>query len=248
MAGKNIIQLDLGIQTYNWGKKGLASEVCKYLLSSGRIRQEEIEDNLSYAELWVGTHTKSPSLLKDGTTLGEFVKDHPEVLGEDNLKRFGKTVPFLLKVLSIGHPLQLQIHPTKNEAKELHKNNPKAFLDDNHKPEMAVALTPFTALCGFRDPSDILMFALEIKEFAEALGQAAMEVLQSQADKHTKIRACYDGIFRTKGSLLKLQKDLIRRLKGDKEFYNKFLGSIFEELYNAFPGHIRAKLPKSKSS
>ena len=30
------------------------------------------------------------------------------------------------------------------------RKNPSAFLDANHKPEMAIALTPFTALCGWR--------------------------------------------------------------------------------------------------
>jgi len=29
------------------------------------------------------------------------------------------------------------------------------YRDDNHKPEMACALTPFDAMCGFRPPGDI---------------------------------------------------------------------------------------------
>ena len=57
----------------------------------------------------------------------------------------------------------------------LHKNNPKAFLDENHKPEMAVALTPFTAMCGFREPAEILKFAMEIEELSEAFGQSVVK-------------------------------------------------------------------------
>lgn len=236
MDEKNISRLVLGIQTYNWGKKGLDSEVSKYLISSGQIDRENIDANLSYAELWVGTHQKSPSLLTDGTPLSKFVRDHPEVLGVDCIEKFGANLPFLLKVLSIGHPLQLQIHPTKEEAKELHKNNPAAFLDDNHKPEMAVALTPFTAMCGFREPSEILTYALAIEEMSEALGQAAIDVLQSQAQSDEKIKACYDAIFKTKRDFSELQRRLISRFKADDKLYKAYLGDTFEKLYDAFPG------------
>ena len=46
-------------------------------------------------------------------SLAEYVQLYPELLGERITKHHGATLPFLLKVLSIGHPLQLQIHPTK---------------------------------------------------------------------------------------------------------------------------------------
>jgi len=236
MAEKIISRLELGIQTYNWGKKGLDSEVSKYLISSGQTDRENIDASLSYAELWVGTHQKSPSLLADGTPLSKFLRDYPEVLGDECIKKFGANLPFLLKVLSIGHPLQLQIHPTKDEAKELHKNNPAAFLDDNHKPEMAVALTPFTAMCGFREPSEILDYALAIEEISEALGQEALDVLQSQALDEEKIQACYNAIFKTNRDFLDLQRMLISRLQADDKVYKEYLGDTFEKLYDAFPG------------
>ena len=40
----------------------------------------------------------------------------------------------------------------------LHKENPAEYPDDNHKPEMAIALTPFKALCGFRPTREIVTF------------------------------------------------------------------------------------------
>ena len=64
----------------------------KYLILSGQIDRENSDDNLSYAELWVRIHQKSPSLLSDGTPLSEFVRDHPQVLGGE-----------------------CKIHPTKDE-------------------------------------------------------------------------------------------------------------------------------------
>lgn len=41
-------------------------------------------------------------------------------------------------------------------AERLHKENPKEYPDSNHKPEMAIALTPFEALCGFRPKKEIV--------------------------------------------------------------------------------------------
>ena len=35
-------------------------------------------------------------------------------------------------------------------AKKLHAERPDVYKDPNHKPEMAIALTKFEGLCGFR--------------------------------------------------------------------------------------------------
>lgn len=43
----------------------------------------------------------------------------------------------------------------QEHAEELHKNFPDMYKDPNHKPELAIALTPFEALCGFRPLSEI---------------------------------------------------------------------------------------------
>lgn len=45
--------------------------------------------------------------------------------------------------------LSIQAHPDKELAKALHKLQPSVYKDDNHKPEMALAVTDFEALCGF---------------------------------------------------------------------------------------------------
>lgn len=45
--------------------------------------------------------------------------------------------------------LSIQAHPDKELAKNLHKRHPNLYKDDNHKPEMALAITQFEALCGF---------------------------------------------------------------------------------------------------
>jgi len=43
-------------------------------------------------------------------------------------------------------------------AEKLHAANPATYGDDNHKPELAIALTPFEALCGFRPKHEIIKF------------------------------------------------------------------------------------------
>ena len=93
-----------------------------------------------YAELWIGTHPSGPTRLPNGDTLEQTV---------------GGQLPFLFKVLSAGKALSIQAHPCKDRAKDLHKNNPTNYVDDNHKPELAVALTPFEAMCGFRRLEEI---------------------------------------------------------------------------------------------
>ena len=77
----------------------------------------------------------------------------------------------------------------------MHKKNPTAFLDENHKPEMAIALTQFVALCGFRTPVEILNFSEKIPQFAEVLGPDTIQVLNSSFPDNCKIRKCYEAIF-----------------------------------------------------
>ena len=43
-----------------------------------------------------------------------------------------------------------QAHPDKKLAERLYATRPDLYKDDNHKPEMAVALSDFEGLCGFR--------------------------------------------------------------------------------------------------
>lgn len=211
----------------------------KYLVTSGQLSRDDIKEDLSYAELWVGTHTKTPNLLEDGSTLSDFVKENPSQLGEKIVQNFGPTLPFLLKVLSIGHPLQLQVHPTKDEARELHGKNPGAFLDGNHKPEMAVALSPFTALCGFRNPEEIQEIAEFLPEFAELLGEETLRALQGSSSDSIKIRKCYEAIFQTKHDkleLLSIQKSIYKKIKAMSDLTTSLLGDEFMTIHDSFPG------------
>lgn len=119
------------------------------------------------AEAWFGTHSSGDSLLEDGTTLSSLIaKDSEHLLGKSCVEKFGTTLPLLLKVLAINSPLSIQCHPTREIAKAgwakeatlREKGTPKANLnyqDDNQKAEVLYALTPVTAMCGFRRFEDI---------------------------------------------------------------------------------------------
>ena len=43
-------------------------------------------------------------------------------------------------------------------AEKLHAERPDKYPDPNHKPEMAIALTTFEGLCGFRPKEEIVRF------------------------------------------------------------------------------------------
>jgi mannose-6-phosphate isomerase len=51
--------------------------------------------------------------------------------------------------------LPLQIHPDKDLAARLHQKDPEKYSDENHKPEIAVALTTSELFVGFKPLSEI---------------------------------------------------------------------------------------------
>ena len=73
--------------------------------------------------------------------------------------------------------MSIQAHPEKELAKELHARDPKNYKDSNHKPEMAIALTPFEALCGFRPLEEIIDHLHTIPELASLVKRETVESL-----------------------------------------------------------------------
>ena len=110
------------------------------------------------AELWLGDHPACPARVKStGQSLIAWGASHPERFGTGPL-------PFLLKVLAAESPLSIQAHPTRVQAEHgfaaenavgLDPDSPnRNFRDANHKPEVIVALSDFSALCGFRPSAE----------------------------------------------------------------------------------------------
>lgn len=144
--------LDNIVQPYAWGSRTAIAEL------QGRPPSQKPE-----AELWLGAHPVAPSKsLRGGQwlPLPERIAANPAAeLGSDIAARYGR-LPFLLKVLAAAEPLSMQAHPTLEQAKAgfareealgIARDAPnRNYRDDNHKPEILVALTEFDALCGFR--------------------------------------------------------------------------------------------------
>ncbi|OMH31408.1 mannose-6-phosphate isomerase, class I [Tersicoccus sp. Bi-70] len=121
------------------------------------------------AELWLGAHPDSPSVIAPGepaagARLDDVIAEEPgATLGTAAAERFDGRLPFLMKVLAAGAPLSLQVHPTieqaeagyaaEDEAGVARDASERNYRDRNHKPEMIYALSDFAALSGFRDPA-----------------------------------------------------------------------------------------------
>ena len=136
-------------QSYPWGSRSLIAEM-----------KGEPPANHPEAELWYGIHPGGPAAV-DNVPLGEIIAKDPEFhLGIKCQERFGDQLPYLLKLLAAGEPLSLQAHPSLEQAREGYaRENARGlpldapdrnYRDDNHKPELIVALTPFYAMAGFR--------------------------------------------------------------------------------------------------
>jgi len=120
-------------------------------------------DGKPYAEAWYGDHPNHPSnlLVEDAVIpLNDWIADHAEeALGLESVQRYGPHLPFLLKVLDVKDMLSIQLHPDKAGAMagfkaENNKGIPltaphRNYKDDNHKPELLIALSDFWMLQGF---------------------------------------------------------------------------------------------------
>ena len=164
--------LDATVRDYAWGSRTLLPRL------EGREPTGAPE-----AEKWLGAHPGAPSVVvgPDGDRRGldELIAADPEaMLGP--ARRFGR-LPYLMKLLAAGQPLSIQAHPSLGRAREGFAREEEAgvpadaphrnYKDDNHKPEMIVALTPFSALCGFRRPEEATAtferVALALTEWAD---------------------------------------------------------------------------------
>lgn len=123
------------------------------------------------AELWMGAHPLASSgiVVKDiDVSLCDAIAQNPEYWLSKQAKATVPSLPFLMKVLAAEEPLSIQVHPSKAAAElGFALENKKAipldavnrnYKDDNHKPELVYAITPYLAMNGFREFKQILTF------------------------------------------------------------------------------------------
>lgn len=66
-------------------------------------------------------------------------------------------------------------------AEALHRDRPDLYKDPNHKPELAIALTPFLALCGFRQHAEIYDQLKSLLPLTQLIGADNLEQLRSKS-------------------------------------------------------------------
>lgn len=172
-----VLKLENTIRNYAWGSYDGFSTYAGIKQDTGK----------PLAEFWMGAHPDAPSsiILPEGSrfSLQKYIRDYPmKTLGEDVFSEFGD-LPFLFKVLSASMPLSIQVHPDKAKAekgfdREERKGIPRSapernYRDRNHKPELAVALSRFSALCGFREAGEAA--ALLGPELSDYFGFSPLE-------------------------------------------------------------------------
>uniref|UniRef100_A0A182N0A0 mannose-6-phosphate isomerase n=1 Tax=Anopheles dirus TaxID=7168 RepID=A0A182N0A0_9DIPT len=155
--------------------------------------QHAVQDDQPYAELWMGDHVNGPARVKrDGVGLDEAVRADPVgMIG--GTQADDSRLPFLLKVLSIAKALSVQVHPDKTEAERLHRQFPDVYKDPNHKPELAIALTDFQALCGFRPYAEIAQQVQRWPALRALLGEDVLARFDAQDP--SAVRVAYERVM-----------------------------------------------------
>ncbi|KAI1490230.1 mannose-6-phosphate isomerase [Biscogniauxia mediterranea] len=166
-----LYRLQCGVNSYDWGKVGSESAAARFAAATPSDTLS-IQSDKPYAELWMGTHPSNPSKdLQSGQTLLDLVQSNQMLLAPSVHAKYGAKLPFLFKVLSINKALSIQAHPNKKLAEQLHARDPRNYPDDNHKPEMAIAITEFEGLCGFRPLGEIAHFLSSVAPLRQLVGE-----------------------------------------------------------------------------
>jgi len=175
------------------------------------------------AELWLGAHPGSPSIITDPEQVGghrtllDWIDAAPEEALGAALAAPATTsapvparLPFLLKILAAAGPLSLQAHPTSERARigfglENTAGIPLDAADRNyrdpfHKPEVIFALSDtFEALCGFRELSEIRGILGELRALDVASDNpqpGALDALERHLLGDEALRDCVDWLLR----------------------------------------------------
>ncbi len=172
------------------------------------------------AELWFGVHPKGRAVFLDETGA--------EVSLDKKLKEFsGRTdLTYLAKILSVAQILSLQLHPDSDTAKCLHAERPASYPDPSAKPEMAIALSEGSLLCGVRPLDEIRELLLGHPGFSELK-------LDSTLVQEEDIRVLVSSILKlSQAQVEKFYDTTMRNLSQKSPFrvYDEILRSSYQYL------------------
>lgn len=199
------------------------------------------------AELWLGAHPGSPSVVVNPATVGgadtllDWIAAEPEAaLGA------GRTgLPFLLKVLAAAAPLSLQAHPTPEQAREGFDREEAAgvpvddparnYKDPFPKPELVVALSErFEALSGFRPVAETLADVERLDAGSGRLGPLVAHLGQGLEDTVRWLETADEGAL----AVVRAVSDLATMMPDDAANPNVRTVRDLAEAYPDDPGIV----------
>lgn len=220
-----------------------------------------------FPQIWFGDHPNGPArTVSTNELLSSLIAANPAAyLTPSVSNRFPNDpqhLPFLFKVLSFNKALPLQAHPDKDlaarlkaqEQKETGKN--ETFVDENYKPEVAVALADgFEAFVGFRPVREIQAFVRCVPEVREVLGAGAgknnyvddfLDVSDEKGeDSKRLLKAIFGQLLLAKPEAVSAaSKKLLARVarEGNKAFGamgdNQAMGNLVKKMMGDYPEDV----------
>jgi mannose-6-phosphate isomerase len=201
MLEAGLLTLQGVVQHYDWGGHNFIPDLL------GR----ENATRRPFAELWIGAHAKAPSLADVGGTLeplDQLIAEAPvAILGQAANARFGGRLPYLFKILDVRKMLSIQAHPTLEQARRgFARENAggigleasfRNYKDDNHKPEIGVALTEFWMLHGFRPLEQIAESFAQTPELGALMPDFPQRLVQAGHHDHEARRGLLRELYST---------------------------------------------------
>nr|POE67351.1 mannose-6-phosphate isomerase [Quercus suber] len=245
-----LLRLQCGCNSYEWGKVGKDSAAARFASATSFTIQED----KPYAEVRPSASSSisrmrlySPSLAMDGNPplkplQGPHHRPNP---------------PRSCTRQSSAHVA----HPNKKLAEQLHAKDSKNYPDDNHKPEMTIAVTPFDGLCGFRPLAETAHFLQTVPSLRELVGEEAAKkfvdavkgkeesVDKSQMQENKKaLQAAFTALMDSKPEeVQKAAEKLIQQAKDEGSQFageggpsndGQELADLMVRLNGQFPGDI----------
>ena len=195
-----VLRLHGAVQHYAWG----GGDFIPGLLGIAN------KERIPFAELWMGAHPKGPATADVAgieIPLNRLIAVAPEkILGPTVSGHFGGRLPYLFKVLDVAKMLSIQAHPTKKQAEEGFARENAAgidlqasarnYKDNSDKPEVAVALTEFWMLHGFRPLEQIAEMFRTIPELCATMPGFPEKLARTENTVQAR-RALLQELYRT---------------------------------------------------
>ena len=222
--------LEPNIQNYHWGDKEFLAHL------QGRTPTEVPE-----AELWMGAHQTSPSRVSGGDqNLKDIIDSDPENTLGLRAKEFRNELPYIMKVLAIGSPLSLQVHPSESQAmagydREINldtHSEKRSYFSPRGKKEIVCALTKFEAKYGFRKISEIttIMAAANTPE-----GSELVEILKGNDSEDKKLRRTISKILNYSPSQIREMATTISKADIQSTVISERESEHFTQLAEMYP-------------